>query len=130
MNAPPPSAWTETNQRYLVAEFARLKARLGEGDERQALDALEAARTALIEPAAIDTLAHIFSLSGFERDVLLLAAGVEMDSDLAALCGAAQNQPQRPYATFGLALGALAEPHWSASHTGAAAAPLAAHRSR
>ena len=115
MNAPPPSAWTETNQRYLVAEFARLKARLGEGDERQALDALDAARTALIEPPAIDTLAHIFSLSGFERDVLLLAAGVEMDSHLAALCGAAQNQPQRSYATFGLALGALAEPHWSAS---------------
>ena len=114
MKAPPPSAWTEANQGYLVAEFARLKARLGEGEERPALDALEAAHTSLIEPPAIDTLAHIFSLSGFERDVLLLAAGVEMDSGLAALCGAAQNQPQRPYATFGLALGALAEPHWSA----------------
>lgn len=114
MNAPLPLAWTEANQRYLTAEFARLKVRLGEGDEREARDALAAARASMTEPAAIGTLANIFGLSGFERDVLLLAAGVEMDSHLAALCGAAQNQLQHSHVTFSLALGALAEPHWSA----------------
>jgi hypothetical protein len=37
-----------------------------------------------------------------------------MDAALAACCAAAGGTPVRPYATFGLALGALAEPHWSA----------------
>ena len=58
--------------------------------------------------------ANSFHLSVFEREVVLLCAGVEMDLRLAARCGAAQGYPQRTYATFGLAPAALAEPHWSA----------------
>ncbi len=109
--------WTEANQRFLSAELARLAALLNRGDGEQALAELAAARASLdhrAEPAAIDVLARTFGLSRFERDVLLLCAGVELDARLAQLCGEAQGQPQRPYATFGLALGALAEPHWSA----------------
>jgi hypothetical protein len=59
-------------------------------------------------------LAGVFELSAFERDILLLCAGVEMDSRLAALCAEAQGHAQRAYATFGLALSILSEPHWSA----------------
>ncbi len=117
MNAPSHHDWTEANQRYLVAEFARLKALLSEGDDAQAMAELATARAALEQrgdSAAIDLLARIFDLSGFERDALLLCAGVEMDARLAQLCAEAQGQPQRPFATFGLALGALSEPHWSA----------------
>jgi len=62
-------------------------------------------------PAAIDTIANLFQLSAFEREVLLLAAGVEMDAQLAALCAQAAGYPQRPWATFGLALAALPNPH-------------------
>ncbi len=107
--------WTEANQRYLVTEFARLKARLDGRDEMQpaSLD-LQGARAALAGPAAIDQLAERFGLGAFERDLLLLCAGVEMDSALATQCAKAQGQPQRTYATFGLALAALADPHWSA----------------
>ena len=57
-------------------------------------------------------MAETFGLSAFERDLLLLCAGVEMDAGLAACCAA--GAPGRPYATFGLALATLAEPHWSA----------------
>ena len=42
------------------------------------------------------------------------AAGVEMDAELARRCGEAQGYPQRSYATFGLALAALENSHWSA----------------
>jgi ATPase family associated with various cellular activities (AAA) len=109
------NTWIEANQHYLVAEFARLKLRLGaEGDAQVASAAVGEARAALPAPPAIDVLTDIFSLSPFERDVLLLCAGVEMDAGLARRCAEAQGFPQRTHATFGLALAALENPHWSA----------------
>jgi AAA+ superfamily predicted ATPase len=114
MTAPTRLDWTDANQRLLAAEFARLKALLGDEGPGRATEELEAARKGLPGPAAIDTLAETFGLSPFEREVLLLAAGVEMDSKLAARCGEALGQPQRPWATLGLALAALRDPHWSA----------------
>ena len=65
-------------------------------------------------PPALETLCGTFGLSPFERDVLLLSAGVELDSSFAPLCAAAQGDPSRTYPTFSLALAALPEPHWSA----------------
>ncbi|WP_434148593.1 ATP-binding protein [Methylocaldum gracile subsp. desertum] len=105
--------WTAANQRLLTAEFARLKARLdGHGSDDPA--ALDNARAAMPAPAAIDHLAERFDLSPFERDLLLLCAGTEMDSELAAVCAAAQGQNSRVYVTFGLALAVLEDAHWSA----------------
>ena len=114
MNAPEYTDWSEANQRYLVAEFARLKARLA-GEESIAEQAsVDDSRAALPAPAAIDRLVDCFSLSAFERDILLLCAGVEMDSKLASLCATAQGNAQHTYATFSLALAVLDDPHWSA----------------
>jgi hypothetical protein len=106
--------WTEANQRLLVAEFARLRALLGDGDAAVAAAETDALRAAMPAPAAIDTLTHLFQLSAFERDVLLLAAGVEMDAEVARRCAEAQGTIHRAYATFGLALAVLRNPHWSA----------------
>jgi hypothetical protein len=107
----PKISWTEANQAYLVAEFAWLKGLLRAGDKRGAPSAKKA-RAAIKPPAAIDRLTELFNLSGFERAVLLLCAGVEMDSELAGLCGEAQGRP--PRATFGLTMALLPDPHWSA----------------
>jgi MoxR-like ATPase len=106
--------WLEANQRLLGAEFGRLRLRLAGQDEEGARAALGAANAALGQPAAIDRLAGAFGLSAFERDLVLLAAGVEMDPALGALCGEAQGHPQRPWPTFALAAAALANPEWSA----------------
>ena len=115
-------SWNEVNQEYLVAEFARLREQLEAksgskpGGERRVSEALQAAQKRAkqsAQPPAITRLAEIFALSEFERDVLLLCAGVEMDSGLAAQCGEALGR-QRPSVTFGLAMAALAAPHWSA----------------
>ena len=51
-----------------------------------------------------------FGLSPFERDLLLLCAGAELETRIARLCG--DGRPALP--SFALALAALAEPHWSA----------------
>ena len=115
MNAPDRLPdWTDANQRLLVAEFARLSALLGNGSLDVAETEVAALVAAMPAPAAIDTLAALFQLSAFERDVLLLVAGVEMDARIAALCAQGSGQPQRPWATFGLALAVLPQPHWSA----------------
>ncbi|ENO80458.1 ATP-binding protein [Thauera sp. 63] len=118
MNAPLDLDWSTANQRLLVLEFARLHALLGDeparADELDRLqveaDALRARQPA---PPAIDVLAQRFGLSPFERDVVLLCAGCEMDGLLAARCAEAQGQTA-PWPSFGLALAALPEPHWSA----------------
>ncbi len=112
--------WIEANQAYLVAEFARLKHVLAAKPDAPAAAAvrieraLAKARKALKQAPAIDRLSELFGLSGFERQVLLLCAGVEMDSRLAAQCAEAQGHAQRPYATFGLAMATFPDPHWSA----------------
>ena len=121
--------WVEANQRYLVAAVAQIRAALerhratASGEQVQpdevrtvggANDDLQALREALPAPAALDRICEAFGLSPFERAVLLLCAGMELDGGFAALCAAAQGDARRPYPTFGLALAALPQPHWSA----------------
>lgn len=115
MNAPDRLLdWSDANQRLLVAEFARLSALLGNGALDSAETEAAVLRATMPAPASIDTLATLFRLSAFERDLLLLVAGVEMDARIASLCAQGSGQPQRPWASFGLALAVLPQPHWSA----------------
>lgn len=107
-------AWIEANHALLVAEFAHLKELLRGSSGEASAEAVVRARAAMLAPPAIDRLAALFGLSAFEQSTLLLCASVEMDSSIAALCGEAQGQAQRPSATFGLALALLPEPQWSA----------------
>jgi hypothetical protein len=64
--------------------------------------------------APIVTLAAACGLTRFERDLLLLAAGAEMDAQIGALCAAVNGQSGARFATFGLALTALPGAHWTA----------------
>ncbi|HYX40255.1 MAG TPA: ATP-binding protein, partial [Pyrinomonadaceae bacterium] len=84
-------------------------------EEAEALQhELEQAERALPAPSALEQLCAAFSLSPFERDVLLLCAGVELDTAFAELCARAQTGARCTYPTFSLALAALASAHWSA----------------
>jgi hypothetical protein len=106
--------WIDANQAFLVAEFARLKSLLGDKSETEVVAADAGIRREMDAAPAIDWLTRLFGLSEFERDTLLLCAGVEMDARLAALCADAAGRTQRGYATFGLATAVLPAPHWSA----------------
>ncbi len=88
-----------------VAEADKLN--LLEKKYRKALESSE------IVPV-IEALSTLFRLSEFERNVLLLCAGMELQASFATACANAQGDPQRPYPTFGLALAAFPEAHWSA----------------
>ncbi|HEV8630254.1 MAG TPA: ATP-binding protein, partial [Thermoanaerobaculia bacterium] len=68
MKNPEAAHWLEANQCLLVAELARLKARLG-GEEGPGAGTaeLEALRAAVPGVPAIDYLSERFGLSAFER---------------------------------------------------------------
>jgi hypothetical protein len=63
---------------------------------------------------ALDVLCSLFNLSAFERDILLLCAGVEIDSEFALMCATAQGNLQHSHPTFNLALAILPDPYWLA----------------
>jgi hypothetical protein len=100
--------WQTANQRYLIAELNRIKATLGQDGSRDDLEqAVADAAEALPAPSALEMVRTGFGLSSFERDILLLCAGWELDEAFAELCPAG-------HPTFGLALAALPDAHWSA----------------
>lgn len=118
--------WPEANQRYLMAALAVVRSALEQHTRRETDDvkggertraaeqALHEAEQALPAPSALETLCRAFRLSPFERDVLLLCAGIELDAGFAAACAAAQGDARKLHPTFSLALAALPAPHWSA----------------
>ena len=112
-------SWSEHNQAYLSAQFASAQHRLSAERDDAARTAesdgiAEELRLQMQEPPAIDTLAELFKLTNFERSLLLLCAGAEMDSRLADACAQAQGHPQRTYVSFGLAMALFDDSHWDA----------------
>ncbi|TVR78085.1 MAG: ATP-binding protein [Rhodospirillales bacterium] len=127
MTADPVLAWSNANQRHLADAIARVRTHLEAHARTQDVALPEVEIAAIAPPAppiapslrgegpfALDHMVALFGLSPFERDVLLLCAGVELDARFAALCASVQGDPRRPNPTFALALAALPEAHWSA----------------
>jgi hypothetical protein len=114
----PVETWHEANQRSLRAAVARVKDALerhvNTGITPWPRDTDRSPNGSEPETSALDRLCAIFGVSPFERDILVLCAGVELDAGVAPLCAAAQGDPERAYPTFSLALAALPGAHWSA----------------
>jgi hypothetical protein len=106
--------WHGDNQRHLSACLARVIARLEAGPEHSCAvdDTAAVIRESMQWPPALEVVAERFDLSDFEQGILLMCAGVELDSAfserLAALGGG------RAAPSFGLALARLPDAHWSA----------------
>ena len=118
------SNWQAANQQYLMAAVDVVRAALEwyvaqrEGTEitdrrRATQEVLEMAEAIMPAPSALDTLCAMFGLTAFERELLLLCAGMELNADFSLLYAAAQKNKKRNYPTFGLAR-ALFTGHWSA----------------
>jgi hypothetical protein len=125
-----PADWEAANARFLSAAMSELRLRLelcaeaGEDADgwrdakrhavRGAAEATAAAERAAQPPPALTVLAKQLGLSTFERQVLLLCAGMELDTRIAALCAGAHGDPARRFPTFALAMVLFDDPEWAA----------------
>ena len=117
-----PNNWQELNKNYLGQELARIKRNLYDKiasteqpnfkDQIFNLDEIELAE--FIPSFAIEMISDRFELSPFEKDILLLCAGTELERGWGLLCGQAQGSDVTNYPTFSLALSTLDYPHWDA----------------
>ncbi len=118
-------SWTEANQQFLSASLERIRrmldtyasAQISAPDE--AGGDMHSTEEHVMDwnfeaPSALTQLCSFFGLSPFERDVLLLCAGMELSSSFVPLLARAHGDAQRSYPTFSLALAAFSESHWSA----------------
>ena len=85
---------SEVNQRELVAAVAEVRALLEARGRAETTVKTEIGKAA---PARLEALCSTFGLSAFERATLLLAAGMELDSQFAGVCAAANGDPARAY---------------------------------
>ena len=136
MSAHELNIWHEANQRYLLAALGVVREALerhaqstpehasGQTSEQSpgqsppgnstARRVMEETAARMSAPPALDNVCAAFGLSPFERDVLVLCAGVELDAAFATACAAASGEQRHAYPSFSLALAALPDAHWSA----------------
>ena len=116
--------WQESNSRYLSAAMEWLRSRLenlsatasnadGSFPTQPPHPDRDLAACADREtPPALELVTRLMGLSSFEQNVLLLCAGMELDTSIAALCAKAQDHPDRSYPTIALALSLFDQPSW------------------
>jgi hypothetical protein len=114
--------WERANARFLADALAWLRQRLERYIAAMHGDAAAEPSEApgdhvpldaqLDPPPALAILGRRFGLTPFELDVLLLCVGFELDTRVAGLCARAQDEPQRGYPTFALALTLFADASW------------------
>jgi hypothetical protein len=115
-----PLSWADANRRYLQAALNRLRQQLQGNDSK--VESIEATEARLWEdrlaeglerPPALLALQETFGLSSFERDLLLLVAGPELEASFASALTELKSNGE-PVITFSFALERLPEAHWSA----------------
>jgi ATP-dependent 26S proteasome regulatory subunit len=122
MSEPIPAAWYEANQRYLSRAIAQVRVaieRFVRGEkETGRLEPSDQGNQEMPSLPALATLCSAFELSSFERKILLMCAGAEMDSRFAELFASSAPGAHALQPTFSLALAAFADAHWSALSPG------------
>ncbi len=122
--------WVSGNQQCLSATMSLLFARLSlykatmesnsevVAENAAAINNLEQQLKMLTAemkaPPALDNIVNVFSLSSFEKDILVTCAGVELDSSFASLITSLQGSINAYLPTFSFMLATLPEAHWSA----------------
>jgi hypothetical protein len=133
MSETPVRSWEDANQICLMAALSEVRATLAkllsppdvgaprvgalgqpQGLPLQEQTIPEEVRASMPAPPALETLCATFGLTSFERKILLMCAGVELDSRFASLYAAANKEIRSSLPTFSLALAAFEDAHWGA----------------
>jgi hypothetical protein len=118
------SSWIEANQLHLSTEIARVRDLVAVACKQPSGSSVDLAELKKstpqfreahpAQPSALDMIAATFGLTPFERDLITLCAGVELDETVRALCATSHGDPRLAHLTFGLALATIPTAHWSA----------------
>ncbi|MEZ5082210.1 MAG: AAA family ATPase [Bacteroidales bacterium] len=116
-------SWPEENKHYLMLSLKILQEEiehyLSKKEIKQEIgttlrNELKDFAKNMTAPSSIDTITSIFNLSSFERKILLMCAGVELDSGFASFISSIQGSQGQFLPTFSLALAVFPEAQWSA----------------
>ncbi len=114
------NTWYEANHQYLMRNIAQMR-KLMEQRIKQLQNQVDSVPVKLVSKPpefnlsplpALEQLCQVFRLSPFERDVVLLCVGMELDSTWSWLCSAAQGEPQLNHPTLSLALAISSYVSW------------------
>ncbi|MCG8365038.1 MAG: ATP-binding protein [Pseudanabaenales cyanobacterium] len=115
-----PNPWYLANRDYCLQAIGQILWRLEQFTNREggqtSTSPPEVPTTENFPPDRPPALEHIcqqFGLSSFERQILLLCAGVEINRTIAALCAANHKDP-KAYATLSLAMAVFGGADWRA----------------
>ncbi|HVV47223.1 MAG TPA: ATP-binding protein, partial [Bryobacteraceae bacterium] len=108
MSAQPAQNPYEANHAGLCRELERVYAAL------TGSRAIPPASSEGPQAMALARLCEVFRLSNFERDLLLLCAGCELEARFSEACASINNDPRSVWPTPSLAFSALGGAHWSA----------------
>ena len=113
--------WLKTNQKHLAENILQIKTLLRNhinrnGEPSLPIEDLPIAREADENDGlpTIGSLCLLFGLSPFEKQIIVLCAAQELDSEVKHLIAEAHGNPNMTYPTFGLALSCLPNAHWTA----------------
>ena len=122
--------WHQANDQYLSAAMEWIRMKLmkavgsvsGENHSPKEIEKTDfAIRSASLEMKNLESaesapaLAFVkkrFGLSDFEQQLFLLCVAMELDTRIPALCARAQDDPNKPYPTFALAMSVFDQPAW------------------
>jgi len=111
-------ALIQISQRDLFAAIAKIRHVLEQKIAERKGETLNAQITSIPQSqdlaSNLHRLCEIFGLSLFERDLLVLCSGMELDGKWGALCAEIVNDLNQDYPTFSLALSVLEPADWSA----------------
>jgi hypothetical protein len=101
--------WHAANENYLMDALAIIRHGLTSEDTKENINLPHFPDTAL------DQLCNTFALSDFERNVLLLCVGMELDANWGNCCAnSAKGDSSKPYPTFLLAMSLFPNSYWNA----------------
>ncbi len=123
------TAWLLASDLHLEAAVAWLRLRLVHFSQSfqspdpskplvtdEEVDAAAATLASLADsdpPPTLVLISQLFRLTQFELNTLLLCTAMELDTRISGLCALAQDDPNRPYPTFALALSLFDNPSWA-----------------
>ncbi|NEO85806.1 MAG: ATP-binding protein [Spirulina sp. SIO3F2] len=106
------STWQQINRQYLLGALRDIQVAITRNGHPASKAMPERPETS--DLLCLPRLCQTFNLSDFERDVLVLCAGMEVLGDWGDLCARANGNPKQTYPTLSLAVEALGNSEWQA----------------